>query len=225
MCCACRPRRSRRSRSTRPWSAARSSTPARIAALLARAPPGAWRCSRRASLSAHELGTIRVVGASSRRTGPTRSTRSSTASTCRRGTTGATRIDPRFGTVGNLTPELRREGRRPDRARDQRRRDRVRRKAGVAGASSWCCPAAGVRDGRRRAELTLRFTGEIPGGAKTFTWKNARRARLLHADAPDRRRRERRRASGSRARRGASPFALSVDDRPDDARAGRRGRT
>jgi HupE / UreJ protein len=80
-------------------------------------------------------------------------------------------VDPRFGAVGNLTPEL-------------------KEKLGgliahaingveiafdgkpVSPRLEVVLQPAGPTETVVAGELTLRFSGEIPGGAKTFTWKN-----------------------------------------------------
>jgi hydrogenase/urease accessory protein HupE len=170
MSCACRPSRSRRSRSTRPSSAGRSSTPVRrlLAALLIL---GAAVLAAPAARG-HELGTIRV-NAQFRKDGnyaiDAIVDREHLPPGYDRG--DARQIASRFGQVGNLTPELRgKVGGLIAHAIDgveiafdgepvQPRVEVVLRPAGPAETAA-------------AAELTLRFTGGIPGGAKTFTWKN-----------------------------------------------------
>jgi hypothetical protein len=124
-------------------------------------------------LCAHELGTIRVI-ADFQRDGTYRIDaivdREHLPPGYDRG--GAASIDPRFGTVGNLTPELKEKvGGLIARAIDG---------VEIAFDGRTVSPRvevvlhpSGAAETAVAAELTLRFTGEIPGGAKTFTWKNA----------------------------------------------------
>lgn len=82
------------------------------------------------------------------------------------------KIDPRFGKIENLTPEL--ENRVGPLIADAINGVRVAFDGRpVTPRVALVLPergAAGVPDA---PELTLRLTGDIPGGAKTFTWQNA----------------------------------------------------
>ena len=99
-------------------------------------------------------------------------------------------IDPRLGTIENLTPELAAEIGGLVARRDRRRADRLRRNAGVS--RRFALVAAGGRAGGGRLwrpELTLRFSGEVPAGREDLHLVERRAARHLHADDPDRGRR------------------------------------
>ncbi|MFY9551664.1 MAG: HupE/UreJ family protein [Thermoanaerobaculia bacterium] len=172
MCSPCAPRRSRRSRWIRPSSAAGSSIRASrsvrrgarglllVLALLA--PALAW---------AHELGTIRV-SARFQKGGTYQIDAIVDRQHLPPGFGVSGKIDPRFGKIENLTPEL--ENRVGPLIADAINGVRVAFDGRpVTPRVALVLPergAAGVPDA---PELTLRLTGDIPGGAKTFTWQNA----------------------------------------------------
>src|SRR5712691_3301400 len=99
MSCPFRPSRSRRSRSTRPWSAAASCTLVRSLLL------GLLLLAASAGLFAHELGTIRVT-ARFQKDGTYRIDAIVDREHLPPGFDAGGKIDPRFGTIRNLTPEL-----------------------------------------------------------------------------------------------------------------------
>src|SRR5262249_26190264 len=104
MSCACLPSRSTRSRSTRPSSPARSSSRVKrfLTGLVILAAAG---FAASASLLAHELGTIRV-NAEFRKDGTYTIDAIIDREHLPPGYDRGGAIDPRYGTVGNLTPEL-----------------------------------------------------------------------------------------------------------------------
>src|SRR5215831_18243151 len=104
MSCAWLPSKSRRSRSTRPSSAARSSTRVKrfLIGLVLLAAAG---FAAPASLLAHELGTIRV-NAEFRKDGTYAIDAIVDREHLPPGYDRGEAVDRRFGGVGNLTPEL-----------------------------------------------------------------------------------------------------------------------
>ena len=123
-----------------------------------------------AAASAHELGTIRVV-ARFQKDGTFAVDAIVDRQHLPPGFGAAGHIDPRWRPIRNLTPDL------------EARLDRL-----VAGAIDGVRIAFDGRDVSARVELvppeggasaadapelTLRFTGPIPPGARTFTWSNA----------------------------------------------------
>jgi hydrogenase/urease accessory protein HupE len=157
MSCACLPSRSRRSRSTRPSSAGKSSTPVRrlLAGFFLLAAAGLA-----ATASAHELGTIRVV-AEFHKDGTYAIDAIVDREHLPPGYDRGDAIDTRYGAVGNLTPEL------------TGLVARAINGVEVAFDGKPVQPRVEMVPGTNPIELTLRFTGAIPGGARTFTWRNA----------------------------------------------------
>jgi hydrogenase/urease accessory protein HupE len=81
-------------------------------------------------------------------------------------------IDPRLGKIENLTPELERQlGGVIAAALNGARIAFDGRPA--AARVALVLPEGGAAKAADSAELTLRLSGEVPGGAKTFTWSNA----------------------------------------------------
>jgi hydrogenase/urease accessory protein HupE len=119
---------------------------------------------------AHELGTIRV-NAEFRRDGTYAIDAIVDREHLPPGYDRGDPIDPRFGTVANLTPELR-----------QRVGGLIAHAINgveiafegkpVSPRVELVLHPAGAAETAVAGELTLRLTGEISGGAKAFTWKN-----------------------------------------------------
>jgi hypothetical protein len=123
------------------------------------------------SAFAHELGTIRVV-ARFRKGGAYEVDAIVDRQHLPPGFGAGVTIDPRLGPIANLGPDL------------------AARIGGVVGAAidgariafdgepvrpavAFVLPEGGVRAVLDAPEWTLRFSGEAPAGAKTFTWSNA----------------------------------------------------
>lgn len=121
--------------------------------------------------SAHELGTIRVV-ARFQKGGRYEIDAIVDRQHLPPGFGASATIDPRLGPIRNLDPAL------------------ARRIGGLVGASidgarvafdgravrpeiALVLPEGGSRAAADAPELTLRFSGEVPPGSKTFTWSNA----------------------------------------------------
>lgn len=124
-----------------------------------------------AGAAAHELGTIRVVARFEK------GGRYEIDATVDRqhlppGFSAGAALDPRFGGIANLTPDV------------------EQRIGGVLGAAlngsriafdgktvrpsaALVPPEAGVAASAAAPELTVRLTGAVPPGARTFTWSNA----------------------------------------------------
>ena len=86
------------------------------------------------------------------------------------GVSGA--IDPRLGKIENLTPELERQLGGLIAASLNGARIAFDRKP-ASPRVALVLPEGGAAKAADTAELTLRLSGEVPGGAKTFTWSNA----------------------------------------------------
>jgi hydrogenase/urease accessory protein HupE len=86
------------------------------------------------------------------------------------GASGA--IDPRLGRIGNLTPELEAELGGLIAASLNGARVAFDGKP-AAPRVTLVLPEGGAAKAAATAELTLRLSGEVPGGAKMFTWSNA----------------------------------------------------
>jgi hypothetical protein len=86
------------------------------------------------------------------------------------GASGA--IDPRLGKVENLTPELEKELGGLIAASLNGARVAFDGKT-VAPRVALVLPDAGAAAAAATGELTLRLSGEVPAGAKAFTWSNA----------------------------------------------------
>jgi hypothetical protein len=120
---------------------------------------------------AHELGTIRVF-ARFQRAG----TYAIDAIVDRQhlppGFGSGETIDPRFGRIGNLTPEL--EARVGSLLAAAINGARIAFDGKLAlPRVALLLPQGGAAAVPDAPELTLRLRGEIPGGARTFTWQNA----------------------------------------------------
>jgi hydrogenase/urease accessory protein HupE len=119
---------------------------------------------------AHELGTIRV-NAEFRRDGTYAIDVVVDREHLPPGYDRGEAIDPRFGPVGNLTPELREKVGGLIAHAINGVEIAFDGKPAAARVEVVLHPS-GAAETAVAAELTLRFTGEIPGGAKAFTWKN-----------------------------------------------------
>jgi hydrogenase/urease accessory protein HupE len=165
MCSPCVRSSWRRSRSTRPWSAAASCTPVRILLL------GLLLLAASAGLLAHELGTIRVV-ARFQKDGTYRIDAIVDREHLPPGFDAGGQIDPRFRTIRNLTPELERTLHGLIAHAINGVRIAFDGKPAAPKVEVVLNPL-GPAETAVAGELTLRLSGEIPGGAKTFTWSNA----------------------------------------------------
>ena len=119
---------------------------------------------------AHELGTIRVT-ARFRRGGAYEIDAIVDREHLPPGFGRSGRIDPRFGRIGNLTPDL--ESRLGGLIAASINGTRIAFDGKPVAPRVEIVPPEGGVAVADAAELTLRFSGEIPGGSKTFTWENA----------------------------------------------------
>src|SRR5262249_37727293 len=171
-CSPCALRRSRRSTSTRPWSADGSSTSAR-AGLLARFLAAALLLAGvAAGAMAHELRAIRGSG---------RFQKDGTYVVDAVG--DRQHLPPGLGSSGtliqkgsqpveNLTPEL--EKRIGPLIADAINGVSITFDGNSASPRvALVLPEGGAAAVADAGEITIRFTGEIPGGSKSFQWQNA----------------------------------------------------
>jgi hypothetical protein len=80
-------------------------------------------------------------------------------------------LDPRLGPIENLTPEL--TGKIGGILADAVNGAEIAFDGKIVHPRlALVLPEGGVVEAAKAAELTLRFTGETPGGAKVFTWRN-----------------------------------------------------
>ena len=128
-----------------------------------------WLAGLGGAAAAHELGTIRVT-ARFQKGGRYEIDAIVDREHLPPGFGASERIDPRVGPVANLTPEL--EARIGGLVAASINGARIAFDgAPVRPPVALVVPAGGPA--AAAAELTLRFSGKVPPGAKTFTWSNA----------------------------------------------------